>query len=149
MALIKWNQKNYDPFRELSDLENRAFELTLFPGLDKNLSPFRGFPAVDVDEDKDNVIVKADLPGLKENEIELNIDDDILTVRGERKIETEKKERSYHRVERSYGVFERSLQLGVGIDKDKVKASYKNGVLEIVLPKIEKEKPKQIKIDIN
>jgi len=149
MKLIHWKQKTDDPFRDLMDMEDRLFGLTLFPGLDRK-SPFlrTGWPAVDVTEDKNNVIVKADLPGMKQEEIEVNLDQDILTIKGERKIESEKDEKNYHRVERAYGSFERSIQLGSDVDKEKIKASYKNGVLEVVLPKIEREKPKQIKVDI-
>ena len=149
MSLINWKPKQYDPFRELSDLEDKVFGLTFFPGLDRNLSSFKSWPAVDISEDKDNVYIKADLPGLKEDEIEVNVDDDILTIKGERKEEVKKEGKNYHRIERSYGSFQRSLQLGAGIDKEKIKASYKNGVLDISVPKIEKMKPKQIKVDIN
>ena len=149
MALVPWKHKEYDPFRELSDMSDGLFGLTLFPGADRNLVPFRGgWPAIDVSEDKNNVIIKADLPGLKQEEIEINMDNDILTIKGERRVEEEKKDKNYHRVERSYGAFERSLQLGVAVDKEKIKAAYKNGVLEVILPKTEQVKPKQIKIDV-
>ncbi|MFA5059131.1 MAG: Hsp20/alpha crystallin family protein [Candidatus Omnitrophota bacterium] len=149
MSLIQW-KRSCDPFQQLTDLNDRLMGLTLFPNLDKSLAPFRGgWPALDVSEDKSNVIIKADLPGLKQEEIEVAIEDDVLTIRGERKAEVKKEEENYFRSERLYGAFERNLQLGVGVEKDKVKASYKNGVLEVTLPKSEKVKPKQIKVDVN
>lgn len=148
MTLINWRPKTYDLLKGFGDMDDRLFGLTLFPQEKGFLKA--GWPAIDVTEDKANINIKADLPGLKQEDIEVNVDEDgILTIRGERKSETETKEKNYHRVERSYGVFERSLQLGVPINREAVKASYKNGVLEIVLPKIEKAKPRQIKVDVN
>ncbi len=149
MTLINWRPKSYDLLREFGDADDRLFGLTMFPSLEKSF--FKGgWPALDVAEDKVAITIKADLPGVKQEEIEVNVDDDdILTIRGERKSEVEDKEKNYYKVERTYGVFERTLQLGVPIDKEKIKAAYKNGVLEIVLPKIEKAKPRQIKVDVN
>ncbi len=148
MALIHW-KKNYDPIREMSDLNDRLFGLTLFPNLDKSLAPFRGWPPVDISEDKNDITVKADLPGLRQEEIEVHIEDDVLTIKGERKLEAEKDEKNYHSSERVYGAFERNIQLGVDVERDKAKADYVNGVLKIVLPKVEKVKPKQIKVNVN
>ena len=148
MALVPWRQK-YDPFQELGEMSDRLFWLTMFPSPEKGFGPFRAWPALDIGEDKNTVTVKADIPGLKQEEIEVNVDGDILTIKGERKAEEEQKDKNYHRIERVYGSFQRSIQLGTDIDKDKVKASYKNGVLEITLPKVEKAKPKQIKVDVN
>ena len=135
MSLINWKPKSYDLLKEFGDVDDRLFGLTLFPGFDKT---FRGhWPALDVEENKTSIVVKADLPGLKQEEVEVNVDeDDVLTIKGERKGEAEAKDKSYHKVERVYGYFERSLRLGIPIDRDNVKASYKNGVLEITLPKI-------------
>jgi len=148
MSLINWRPKNLDLFRDF-DVDDRLFGLTMFPALEKSF--LKGnWPALDVAEDRNNITIKADLPGLRQEDIEVNVDeDDILTIRGERKSEAETKDKNYHKIERAYGAFERSLQLGVAIEKEKVKATYKNGVLEITLPKIEKVKPKQIKVDVS
>jgi len=148
MTLINWRPKSCGVLKEFGDWDDRLFGLTLFPQ-EKGL--FRaGWPALDVAEDKNTISIKADLPGLRQEDIEVNVDeDDILTIRGERKEEAESKDKDYHQVERVYGAFERSLRLGVPIDREKVKAAYKNGVLEVILPKIEKAKPKQINIDVN
>ncbi len=148
MALINWKPKHIDPFHELDDLQDKMFGLTLFPNLDKGFGALKAWPAVDVAEDKDHVTVKADLPGLKQDEISVNVDGDVLTIQGERQEEQKKEGKNYHRIERSYGSFQRSLQLGPDVDLEKIKASYKNGVLEIQVPKTEKAKPKQIKVDI-
>lgn len=149
MALVNWRPKTCDLFKEFTDADDRYFGLTMFPALEKGFLK-GGWPALDVAEDNANITIKADLPGLKQEEIEVNVDeDDILTIRGERRAETESKEKNYHKVERVYGAFERALQLNTAIDKEKIKAAYKNGVLEITLPKVEKAKPKQIKVDVN
>ncbi|HOW35751.1 MAG TPA: Hsp20/alpha crystallin family protein [Candidatus Omnitrophota bacterium] len=149
MTLINWRPKSVDLFRELDDAQSHLLGLTMFPGLEKGFLK-GGWPALDVEEDKNNISVKADLPGLKQEEIEISVDEDgMLTIKGERKSEVESKDKNYHKVERAYGAFERSLRIGVPIDREKVKAAYKNGVLEVTLPKIEKTKPKQIKVDVN
>ena len=150
MNIIKREQKNFDPFREL--LDDRLLGLTLFPDMEKGQSPLsrRGwFPAIDVSEDKDNITLTADLPGMKQEEISVLVEDNVLTSKGERKSESEKKEKNYYRVERAYGSFERTLDLGTAVDSSKIKASYKNGVLEIVVPKSEQAKPKQVRIDVS
>lgn len=151
MSLINWKPKSYDLFRDFSDMDDRLFGLTLFPGLERTFPAFKGsWPTLDIAEDKTNITIKADLPGLKQEEIEVNVDEnDVLTIKGERKAEAESKEKNYHKIERVYGAFERSLQLNTAIDKEKIKATYKNGVLDITLPKIEKAKPKQIRVDLN
>ncbi len=148
MALMKWNQKNYDPFEEFSKLGDSIFGLTLFPQ-GRNLPVERSwYPAIDVSEEKDRIVVKADLPGMKQEDIDLTLDDDILTIRGERKSETEEKDKNVHRVERTCGAFERSLKLGANVDRDKITADYKNGVLEVAIPKTEESKPRQLKINV-
>jgi HSP20 family protein len=105
-------------------------------------------PSVDISEGKDSYSVHAELPGLKKEDVTIKIDGDVLSIQGERKIETEKGERNYHRVERSYGSFVRSFQLPDNIDSDHVKASFNNGVLEVSVPKTEpKAKGRTISID--
>ncbi len=105
-------------------------------------------PAVDVSETEDEVIVKADLPGVKPEEIEINLVDNVLTIKGEKKRETEEKKENYYRVERYYGSFMRAIQLPSEVDVEKVKAQYKDGVLKVTLPKKPEAKKKLIKVEI-
>ena len=105
-------------------------------------------PALDLAETKDNLVVTAELPGIDPKDISIDLSGDILTVRGEKKQEKEEKEENYHLIERRYGSFTRSIRLPVKIDEEKIKASYKNGVLKIVLPKSEEVKKKEIKIKV-
>ena len=106
-------------------------------------------PTVDVYEEKDDIVVKAELPGLDKNHIEVNISDSELTLKGEKKKEEKIDEENYYRCERSYGAFLRSVELPTSVQADKVKASFKNGILEIRLPKTEEAKTKEIKVKID
>jgi HSP20 family protein len=106
-------------------------------------------PSVDIYEDKDRLVLKADLPGINEKDISLDVDGNRLTLNGERRMEKETKEENYHRIERAYGQFVRSFTLPNTIDADGIKATYKNGVLEVSLPKKEEVKPKHVSIDID
>lgn len=153
MTLMRWTPRSellrtpFDPFAELRRLQDEMAQL-----FDSSLtrSAFDGgfMPALDVFEDKDNVIVKADLPGLTKDDVEITLQDDVLTLRGEKKQEKEVKEENYHRVERVYGSFNRSVSLPVAVDANKVEATFKDGVLRITLPKAEEAKPKQIKVKV-
>ena len=105
-------------------------------------------PAVDVYEEKDEIVVKAELPGMEKNDIEVNISDSELTLKGEKKKEEKIEEEDYFRCERSYGSFVRSVELPTGVQADKVKASFKNGILEVRLPKTEEAKTKEIKVKV-
>jgi HSP20 family protein len=105
-------------------------------------------PAVDIWEDKDNLVLTFEIPGIRDKDVNVSITDDLLSVRGERRFDRDVKDESYHRLERVYGKFERNVQLPMPVQADKVKAVYREGVLEITLPKAEEVKPKQIKIDI-
>jgi len=105
-------------------------------------------PVVDVYEEKDEVVVKADLPGLDKNDIEVNISDSELTLKGGKKKAEEIKEENFYRRERSYGAFLRTVELPCEVQADKVKASFKNGVLEVRVPKTEEAKTKTIKVQI-
>lgn len=106
-------------------------------------------PSVDVFEEKDDVVVKAELPGLDKDNIEVNVTDHLLTIKGEKKKEEEVKEENYYRAERSYGSFLRTLELPKDVQADKVKASFKNGILEIRMPKTEEAKAKEVKVKID
>ncbi|HEV8641194.1 MAG TPA: Hsp20/alpha crystallin family protein [Methylomirabilota bacterium] len=105
-------------------------------------------PLCDMYETKDDLHVTFELPGVREKEVSVAITGDVLTVKGERKWDRELKDENYHRLERVYGKFERAVPLPVPVQADKVKATYRDGVLEITLPKAEEAKPKEIKIDL-
>jgi HSP20 family protein len=103
-------------------------------------------PAIDVFEKDDKFVVKAELPGMKEEDIDVSVVGDTLTIKGERKTETEVKEEDYCRCERSYGSFVRSIPLPSTVNADKIEANYEGGVLEVSLPKVAKVKPKKVKV---
>jgi HSP20 family protein len=105
-------------------------------------------PTVDVYEEKDDIIVKAELPGMDKDNIEVNLTDHTLTIKGEKRKEEEAKEENYYRSERSYGSFLRTLELPKDVHGDKVKASFKNGILEVRMPKIEEAKAKETKVKV-
>jgi HSP20 family protein len=105
-------------------------------------------PSIDVYEDADAVVVKAELPGIVKQDVEVNISDDLLTISGEKKTEEKVERKDYHRIERSYGSFSRSVRLPGGIVSDRAKAAFKDGVLEIRIPKTEEAKQKKRKIEI-
>lgn len=106
-------------------------------------------PAVDVFEEKDEIVVKAEIPGIEKDSIEVNLSDHILTIKGEKKQEEEVKEENYYRSERSYGSFVRTLELPKDVQADKVKATFKNGVLEVRMPKTEQAKAREIKVKVD
>ena len=106
-------------------------------------------PAVDLFEEKDDIVVKAELPGMEKDNIEVNLTDHHLTIKGEKKKEEEIKEENYYRAERSYGSFLRTLDLPKDVHADKVKASFKNGILEVRLPKTEEAKAKEVKVKVD
>jgi HSP20 family protein len=105
-------------------------------------------PALDFYEEKDDLIVKAEIPGLTKDEIDISLEGNTLTIKGEKKEEEEVKEEDYYRCERSYGAFSRSIDLPVAVQTDKVNASFKNGVLEIRLPKTEEAKKNVVKVKV-
>jgi HSP20 family protein len=106
-------------------------------------------PPVDIYENGDNLVLKAELPGVNPDEVEIRVEDNTLYLKGERRFEKEVKEQSYHRVERTYGTFTRTFSLPNSVDADKVAANYKDGVLTLTMPKKEEAKPKTIKINVS
>ena len=153
MKLMRYQRpelETWSPFDRLTSLRdeiNRLFGASL-PGFD--LEPVSNWaPALDVFQDKDNVIVKAELPGMKKEEIEITLLEGTLTLSGERKYEEEHKEEDTFRRERFYGKFRRSVALPVPVDTAKVKAAYRDGVLTVTLPKAEEAKPRQIQVTVN
>jgi len=149
MSLIRWKPKEQDPFKDFLNMDHPFFGLSLFPVLDQSFKSFREVwnPAVDVSENEDHYFIKADLPGLKKGNIKLSVEGNLLTIKGERKYENEIKVKDTHRVERAYGAFVRRLDLEQNIDQSKVKAKYKDGVLEITVPKTEESKASQIEVE--
>ena len=153
MKLVPWKAREtgLDLFGDLENFQqemNRLFDVTLQRPFKLGNGDKLGAPAVDITDEKDQIKVKADLPGMKKEDIEVNVENDVLTIKGEKKEEKEVKEKDYIRSERYYGAFHRAFSLPAGIDASKVNATYKEGVLEITLPKKEGAKPKQIKVDI-
>ena len=146
-VLTRW-----EPFREFSTLQdrmNRLFrESYSGSGQDESLTASSFAPAVDVYEDEHKVTLKIEVPGIDEKDIDVQVENNTLTVRGERKIEKEEKEENYRRVERQYGSFVRTFTLPQTVDAEKVSATYDKGVLNIELPKKAEAKPKQIKVNI-
>ena len=140
MALIKW-----DPFRDFNTFTERFGN---FPNRYFNapVSTTAWNPSVDIFENDNEVVVKAELPGMEAKDIDVKLENNVLTLRGERHFEKEAKEENYHRIEREYGSFSRAFSLPVSVNAEKVTAEYKDGVLKIVLPKKEEIKPKPIKI---
>ena len=145
MNLVTW-----DPYREISSIHNRfnrIFGGALTPReRDEELSLGAWIPPVDIVEEKERILLTAELPGFQEKDIDVQMEGNLLTLRGERKSEVEKEGRTFHRVERSYGQFFRSFTLPNNVDRDRIKAKFANGLLEVELPKREEARPKQIKI---
>jgi HSP20 family protein len=106
------------------------------------------FPSLDITETKNDIVVKAEIPGMDPKDIDISLTNDILTIKGEKKQEKEEKEENYHLIERSYGKFIRLVRLPGEVKSDKISASYKNGVLNITLPKSEEAKKKEVKIKV-
>jgi len=140
------------PLREYSTLQdrmNRLFRESPSPEVPEEALTTTGFaPSVDVYEDGHNITLKIEVPGIDERDIDVRIEDNTLTVSGERKFETEEKEENFRRIERHYGSFARSFTLPSTVDTDKVEASYENGMLKIKLAKKAEAKPKQIKVSV-
>src|SRR5882757_3711111 len=147
-VLTRW-----EPFREFATLQDRMNRLfrdsySNEGGRDESLTASSFSPAVDVYEDEHIVTLKIEVPGIDEKDIDVRIENNTLTVHGERKIEKEEKEENYRRVERQYGGFTRTFNLPTTVDAEKVSAHYDKGVLKIALPKKAEAKPKQIKVNV-
>ena len=145
-AMNRWEQ----PLRgatTLQDQINRMFsEGVGHAGEESNLTPWA--PAVDIYETENELVIKADLPDVNPQNLDIRVENNILTIRGERKFESTMKEDNYLRVERAYGSFSRSFALANSVKTDDIKADYQNGVLTLSLPKREEVKPKQIKVNV-
>jgi HSP20 family protein len=140
----------YDPFRDLKTLQdevNRLFSTNFSRSFgDEGLSRGAWTPTVDIYESKDEIVLEAELPGMKRDDFELTIENNVLTLRGERRFEKKDEGDNYHRVERAYGSFSRSFTLPQTVSPENVTAEYKNGVLRVVLQKREEVKARRIEI---
>lgn len=155
MNIVKWQRPTlttWPTFGRLSDLReeiDRLFESPLSE-LARTSQLLSGWtPALDVYENKDNFVVKAELPGMKKEEIEVSLHDGCLSLSGERKTESKREDAEVYRAERFFGRFQRTVTLPSTVAADKVQAAYKDGVLTITLPKTEEAKPKRIDVSVN
>jgi HSP20 family protein len=140
----------WDPFRNVSSLQeqvNRLFEST-FPARADDSALTSWAPTVDIYETENELVLKADLPEINEKDLDVRVENNMLTIRGERKFEQQVKEDNYLRIERAYGSFSRSFSLPNTVNTEAIKAEYKNGVLKVELPKRAESKPKQVKITV-
>ena len=153
MAIVRW-----EPFRDLVSLQermNRLFDESYRSrtgagaGHDDDWALGGSWaPSVDIYEHEGNIVLKAEIPGVEPKDVDIRVENNTLTLRGERKLDQQIKRDNYHRVERSYGVFTRSFTLPNVVDQEKIKAEYTDGVLKLTLPKREEAKPKQISINV-
>ena len=145
MALIT----RFNPFDDLRRMEARLFEpFFRMPYFSEEMQATGWNPAVDVLEETDKIIVKVEAPGVDEKNLHVTFEDGILTITGERQFER-KDDRNYHRIERAYGTFTRTFTLPRSVDPAQIAANYRNGVLEVEIPKKEESRPKQIQINVN
>lgn len=159
MTLIRWTPvRDVTAWHPVSDIASEF--VTMQREIDRMFDRFRGgvldegtsnagiVPAVDIVERENDFLVKVELPGVSKEEVKITIQNDVLTIRGEKKQEKEKKGDTYHRVERSYGVFQRSFTLPASVQPEKIEATHENGVLHLVIPKAEEAKPKEIEVKV-
>ena len=147
----RWRVRLYDPFRDVTDMQteiNRTFD-AYFDGRPWAGAPERTWiPLIDVYETREELVVAVEVPGVREKDIHLSMTGDVLSLRGQRGIAAEAREESYHRIERWSGTFERHVRLPIPVQADRIRASYRDGVLEVRLPKPEEVKPREIKIEV-
>ena len=142
MTISRWY-----PIREMATLQNRVNSIFQdYSGDQDSVSSASFVPAVDVFENGEKIVLKLEIPGVKEEDVDIRVENQTLTVRGERKFESEEKEENFHRIERRYGSFYRTFSLPTSVDTENVDASYQAGVLKLVLRKKASAQPKQIKI---
>jgi HSP20 family protein len=152
MAITRWGPST-DLFRDLDTMQKRMNHMfgDIFgsrEGTGDELTFSSWNPAVDVVEREDNFIIEAELPGIKKEDIHISFVNEMLTIRGEKKVEKEEKKKNYHRSERSYGSFSRTFNFPGNVKADKVDAEFNNGVLKVIVPKSEEAKPKQIEVKV-
>jgi HSP20 family protein len=145
MAIMRW--RPWGDMVNIQDEVNRLFDDFLVRSPARHVDG-RWIPAVDISEDENSLYVDVEIPGMKKEDIKVSLEHNILSLKGEKKQEKEVQEENYHRWERRYGSFARSFELPIAVQSDKIKASYKSGVLRIELPKAEEVKPKEIPIEV-
>jgi HSP20 family protein len=150
MTIVRW-----EPFRDLVGLQDRmnrlfgeAYRGSARTGDDDWALGGSWAPAVDIFEKDGNIVLTAELPGIASKEVDIRVENNVLTLQGERKFDKELQKDSFHRVERAYGSFTRSFTLPTVVDTNKIKAEFKDGVLKVTLPKREEAKPKQIQVQV-
>ncbi len=155
MALTRWKPErevtSWSPMRDLLNMQHeigRVFD-SLFSDYDSGSFVSQWAPRIDVMEHGDAYVIKAELPGVSKNDVKITLQDNVLTLRGEKKQEKEEKDLNFYRVERAYGTFERSFTLPTGVKNDRIDATYRDGVLTITLPKVEEAKPKEIEVKVS
>ena len=147
MRLVRWRPTAGLPVSH--DFFERMFDD--FFGLDRRRMDLQNFdwtPRVNVEEKEEAFEITAELPGMKKDDLDIEVQDDVLTIKGEKKFEKDEKEANYHICERSYGTFQRSFTLPENVKTDDIEAEYKDGILKLVLPKVEPVKPKEIKVKV-
>ena len=155
MTMERWRPERglfpWRPYREIEEMERRLgniFGRSFLPVVGRRVPTVEmgWVPAIEVFEREDKFVVKAEIPGMKEEDIDVSVVGDTLTIKGERKAESEVKEEDYYCCERSFGSFSRSISVPSNVDADKIEASYDDGVLEVNLPKVPEVKPKKISV---
>jgi HSP20 family protein len=145
MAITRW-----DPFREVAALQNRVNSLFRdFSEGESSMTTANFIPAVDIYEDEKKIVLKLEVPGIQEKDLDVSVENNTLTVKGERKFEKEEKEENFHRIERRYGSFFRAFTLPTSVETENIDAKYENGVLKLELKKKPEAQPKQIKVNVN
>ena len=145
MALVPFRRENRNSLANLHSEMDDLFD-TFFRGLDRPFVGYKAWPAIDIAEEEGAILVRAEVPGCKADDVDISVYGNMLTISGEKKLEEEKKEKGYYRMESSYGKFRRELTLPTDVDQEKIEAVCKDGVLSIKLPKAEKAKAVKVKV---
>ena len=140
--------ERWDPFEEMTVLRNRMDRLWSRMTAEEDTALADWSPVSDVVETKDDIVIKAELPGIEEKDVDVQIEAGVLTIKGERKAEKEVEEKGFRRIERAYGTFLRSFTLPANVEPEKIAATFTNGMLEVRLPKKEEAKPRSIKVEV-
>jgi HSP20 family protein len=145
MALVPFNKRERNGLARLHSEMDDLFD-SFFRGLDRPFAGYKAWPAIDIAEEDDRIIVRAEVPGCKAEDVDISVYGNKLTISGEKKLMDEKKEKGYYHIESTYGSFRRELALPTEVDQDKIEAECKNGVLSITLPKAAKAKAIKVKV---